>query len=157
MNWKPLLGPYEVSDEGQIRHMRTGRIRRPKTLPPWGYLQVTLYVDGAFVYEYVHRAVLKAFVGPCPEGQQARHLNGDRNDNRLENLAWGTPLENAADTIRHGRQQRGEDRPGAKLTEENVRAIRAAAGRHADIAAPFGISTQLVGQIKRGEKWAWLS
>ena len=47
--------------------------------------------------------VLSAFRGPRPEGQCCRHLNGDFTDNRLGNLAWGTPKDNAQDMIRHGR------------------------------------------------------
>ena len=46
---------------------------------------------------YVHRLVLEAFVGPCPEGMECRHLEGDTANNALSNLAWGTPQENAAD------------------------------------------------------------
>ena len=49
----------------------------------------------------VHRMVLEAFVGPCPEGMQCRHLNDVKNDNRLNNLAWGTRKENSADAIRN--------------------------------------------------------
>lgn len=48
----------------------------------------------------IHRLVLQAFVGPCPEGMEARHLNGDPSDNRLENLCWGTPGKRTVPTIR---------------------------------------------------------
>jgi len=47
-----------------------------------------------FHHILVHRAVLLAWVGPCPKGCQCDHLNGDNTDNRLENLQWVTPREN---------------------------------------------------------------
>jgi len=46
--------------------------------------------------------VATAFHGPCPDGQQCRHLNGDPADNRSDNLKWGTPSEQAHDKVRHG-------------------------------------------------------
>jgi hypothetical protein len=49
----------------------------------------------------VHHLVLRAFVGPCPAGMQTRHLDGNPANNRLDNLCWGTPKENAEDCARH--------------------------------------------------------
>lgn len=52
--------------------------------------------------EYMlHRVVLETFVGPPPPGSYGRHLNDDRSDNRLENLAWGTPQDNVNDMLRN--------------------------------------------------------
>ena len=53
------------------------------------YVQFT-----AFKNILVHHAVLLAWVGPCPDGYQADHINGNAGDNRLENLEWVTPAEN---------------------------------------------------------------
>jgi hypothetical protein len=50
----------------------------------------------------VHHLVMLAFEGPCPNGLECRHLNGNPQDNRFENLKWGTRLENIHDAIRHG-------------------------------------------------------
>ena len=69
-----------------------------------GYLRVNLSKGGKQRQHLVHRLVLTAFVGPCPDGMETRHLNGDPSDNRIENLVWGTAKENAADRISHGTQ-----------------------------------------------------
>jgi hypothetical protein len=53
---------------------------------------------------------------------QCRHLDGNRSNNRLDNLAWGTPLENGADKARHG-TAKGERNGRAKLTAAKVRRI----------------------------------
>lgn len=49
-----------------------------------------------------HVLVARAFHGEPVKGQVVRHLNGVRDDNRAENLSWGTPKENSKDMIRHG-------------------------------------------------------
>lgn len=49
-----------------------------------------------------HVWVLEAFVGPRPPGALGRHLDDDQTNNRLENLAWGTPAENVADAFTNG-------------------------------------------------------
>jgi hypothetical protein len=71
--------------------------------PTNGYRQVSLKTGGARKVKIllVHRLVLEAFVGPCPENMECRHLNGARSDNRLTNLAWGTKVENEADKKKH--------------------------------------------------------
>lgn len=72
----------------------------------------------------VHRLVLLAFVGPCPEGMEACHNDGDSTNNSLSNLRWDTPKNNHADKKKHGTVNLGEENPSAKLTEEQVRMIR---------------------------------
>lgn len=89
---------------------------------PTGYRTVSIrHEDGRCRNRYVHELVLLAFVGPRPSDEyEVLHGNGERSDNRLDNLRWGTVLENAADRDRHGRVYRGAD---------HWRAKRAAAAR----------------------------
>lgn len=57
----------------------------------------------------IHKLMALTFFGPCPAGcDQVRHLDGDRLNNRVENLAWGSAKENADDRERHGRTARGK-------------------------------------------------
>lgn len=104
--WEDL---YEVSDLGQVRSLprkvrtrgggqRTspGRILKPGTYDD-GHKHVTFSRDGKTKCYQVHKVVLLAFVGPCPDGLQVRHLNGIPDDNRLENLMYGTLIENMQD------------------------------------------------------------
>src|SRR5581483_332415 len=112
--WVPVPGYegiYEVSDLGRVavlagRDARGWR-RKAALLRPWErskghYLCVTLCRDATEAKRYVHELVLEAFDGPRPEGNHGRHLDGDHLNNRLENLAWGTPAQNAWDRIRYG-------------------------------------------------------
>lgn len=101
-------GHYQVSDRGRVRNSR-GRVRKLQDAWGAGHLRVNLKVSGKETACYVHRLVLLAFEGPCPEGQQVRHLDGDPTNNSLANLKYGTPKENSEDTIRHGRTRNGKE------------------------------------------------
>jgi hypothetical protein len=65
------------------------------------YLAVALRKDGKSYTRAVHRLVLEAFAGPCPPNMEARHLDGNRTNNKRYNLLWGTRQENVADRLRH--------------------------------------------------------
>lgn len=68
-------------------------------------------------------------------------------------LRWGTHAENMAEKIAAGHQPRGERHGIAKLTDDKVRAIRAAQGSQAAIGRRFGISQALVSHVRRGTIW----
>lgn len=98
--WLPSIGGHEVSDLGRLRNL-DGEIVEVKSYStkPGG----SPYKR--FRRRYLHHLVLEAFVGPKPRGMQCRHINGDSLDNRLENLAWGTPSEDNNDRVRNGTHQ----------------------------------------------------
>ena len=127
----------------------------PKT--PGGYLKIAL-IDGKRKKETnVHRFVLEAFVGPCPEGMEGCHNNGNRTDNRLENLRWDTKLANQADRRKHGTTPLGEKNCKAKLNEEQVREIKAHLKDGLTLkklAVMYSVSFGLISQIKTGRVWS---
>lgn len=121
-----------------------------------GYLLVSFSRRNKRRLRFVHVLVLEAFVGPRPEGFYCRHLNGNPQDNCLSNLCWGTPKENAADSIRHGTWLHGERAWRAKLTVEKVIEVRnlAAAGMSlTDIAKRLGVTTGAVQAIVCRSNW----
>lgn len=113
VEWRPIPGwegYYEVSDHGQVRGVdrRTsrGRLILGKMMVPklvgWGYHLVGLNRYNHQKCVTVHSLVALAFIGPRPEGQVIRHLDGNPVNNVVTNLAYGTHQENAMDTLRHG-------------------------------------------------------
>lgn len=74
-------------------------------------------------------------------------------------VRWATHLENVADQIKHGTTQRGSKNVNAKLTEANVRSIRAVMNKKSQrgIAAEFGVSSSVIRDIAKGKTWGWLS
>lgn len=115
--WRPVVGHeglYEVSDHGRVRSLdryveRSDGVLRffpGVTLSPSadkdGYKTIGLKRNGTEKRTGVHRLVLRAFVGPCPQGMEARHLDGDPANNALGNLCWSTHVVNESDKVRHG-------------------------------------------------------
>jgi hypothetical protein len=109
----------DVYSDVSHKYLKPGYVGRDR-----GYASVVLSNKKGRRAKYAHRLVLETFVGPCPEGQEGRHLNGNSQDNRLENLCWGTSSDNAADSTKHGTFARGERSGRAKLTDSKVRMIR---------------------------------
>lgn len=143
----------EVSDQGHVRSLSLAGAE-PYLLKAYpntcGYPSVGWTWRGKRRSALVHRLVLQAFVGPCPEGMEARHLNGNRTDPRLANLAWGTKRENEDDKIQHGTSARKLCR--VQVVEIKNRLLRQETVR--SIARRFGISSVTVVLINRGRAWA---
>ena len=152
---------YRVGDDGSIWSCRTSlrfssatnwRRMRPK-LDRYGYRTVTLRGDGIKKSQTVHQLVLFAFVGPKPEGHQCRHLDGNRSNNAITNLEWGTPRENCADRDQHGHTQRGRTHYRAKLTEQDVVAIRNSPMTNRELAIVYSVSDVMISFVKRRRFW----
>lgn len=72
----------------------------------------------------LHRLILEAFVGPCPDGMEGCHNDGDPENNAISNLRWDTPFNNTADKNRHGTMLKGSQCCVAKINEDDVREMR---------------------------------
>ena len=108
--WKEVVGfpDYEVSDLGRVRGLSRldtiGRQRRErvrKASPKLArYVQISLRSCGKTFVRRIHRVVLEAFRGPCPEGLEGCHNDGYRRNNALQNLRWDTHQSNMDDLRR---------------------------------------------------------
>lgn len=127
--WLPIPGYeglYEVSDQGRVKSVERrvpfvnrwgeeitrrvpGKIRSTTVHPHGGHLYLTLHRKGERRRQFfVHNLVLLAFVGPRPDGMpETRHLDGDPTNNYLENLRYGTSVENSDDQRMHGTHRNG--------------------------------------------------
>lgn len=177
-SWRSIAGfesLYEVSDLGRVRSLRgrhgKGAVLRPK-IPddPRQYPAVSLHKDGARCRRNVHALVAEAFLPPKPSPEhEVRHYDGYNGNSRADNLLWGTRVDNAADKERHGRVPRGaghgmfgrkitgEANGAAKLTDDEVRVIRAMATaglpqRH--IGLIVGVTQGIVWRIIHRKAWA---
>lgn len=123
-DWRAVAesdGRYEVSSLGRVRraerwtqngtgwYLRSGRMMTLSRTSA-GYLKVDMRLRGSDGSRHggggrnrsVHTLVMEAFFGPCPDGQEVLHGNGDKADNRLSNLRYGTRSENNLDAVKHG-------------------------------------------------------
>lgn len=170
--WKDVVeyeGYYQVSDLGNVRSetrtlkLPSGQTRtyQGRILIPWldksGYKIVNLSKNGCTRQGKVHQLVLKAFIGPCPEGHVVRHFpDRDPANNRLDNIQWGTKQQNSGpDRIVHGTSNDGYRCGNSKLNLKQVREIRQRAGyrNYSSLAREFGVSGSVVSDIVNRKSW----
>lgn len=172
--WRAMPGfpDYEVSNQGRMRSIPRIQTRLNshgdmgtfllsgcvlKAHPTKsGYLQVTLRRGGRNYNTPIHRSVLLAFKGPCPEGCYGAHRDDDKLNNNETNLRWATPGENMDDARRNGFVN-----PGASLNEDQVLEIRkrlaeGAYRTYGELAAEYGVWQQAIAHIHQGKSWSWL-
>lgn len=169
--WKDIPGyegSYQASTQGRIRSVdhqvpgrchytgemftRTvkGRILKPGKFCKTGHLSVVLGRGTAG--KPVHQLIMLTFVGPCPNGQEVLHNNGDPADNRLSNLRYGTRTENILDVYQQGGRWR-------KLTAEDAKNIRerlekGESGR--SLAREYGVSESTISAVKTRRTFWWV-
>ena len=167
--WLPVVGHderYEVSNLGRVRSRdiisrgRGGKpvLRRGRVLAQSndkdGYKTVSIHFgEHNQRTSKVHQLVASAFIGPKPNGLEVGHIDGVRGNNAASNLKYTTKRDNQADRIAHGTAPHGTKNPMAKLTAEQVSAIRQAVGSQQAIADVFGVSQSNVSFIRRGLTW----
>ena len=107
--WKPLLEykGIEVSSIGRIRKAANKR-RKERILTEFpkdrdGYCRCSVQkLDGTWTSQPVHRLVAKAFIPNTENKQAVNHIDGNRQNNRVENLEWVTSKENVIHSFRFG-------------------------------------------------------
>lgn len=128
-----------------------------------GYKKVSVKTTEGIKNRLVHRLVLEAWVGPCPEGCVTNHKNGNKTDNRLENLEYCTQSENMAHSYGYGLSPKPPTKRGSqchlsKLTEEKVLAIRAEEDRTPGysnrLAEKYGVTPPTISKILLRKIWA---
>ena len=157
--WLPVVGyegSYEVSSFGRVRSLartvagRWGSQRRMGVLfalhpANKRYLKVTLQCDGVGIQYQVHSLVLEAFIGPCPEGFQADHVDFNIANNVLTNLRWISQQDN----LRRRRSM--------KLTHDmvdGIRSKRAAGVPRKEVAETYGVGEAHINQVTSGRRWS---
>lgn len=156
----PGYSNYSVTKSGRVwSHIgKGGWLKSGKNRG--GYMHVILSDGRKRHTSRIHRLVLLAFVGPCPNGMECRHLNGDKTDNRLENLCWGTHGENHQDSIQHGTHlslQKGEKHPNSKLSDQDRRLIFSVyhdgVYTQRELATHFGVCHKIIHNIVHNNRW----
>jgi hypothetical protein len=121
-----------------------------------GYQIVILRINKRSINYFAHTLILTAFVGPCPEGMECCHCDGNPLNNRLSNIRWDTRSANMEDSRRHGTLAIGERVGGSKLTRGDVIEIRRLfklGVPRGQIASRFGIHYEYIFLIARRDTW----
>ena len=151
----PIYECIECVDDGRV--MRYGRVYSPYDCSGYSGIKVLLG-RGNRKSLLVHRLVWEAFNGVIPRGMWVNHKNGDKGDNRLENLELVTPSQNLVHAYRELKCNRakGECVHTALLTGEGIEAIGLLAksgwSQH-KIAKAFGVSQPTISNILNKKTW----
>lgn len=163
--WRPItdfVGHYDVSDAGRVRSIKRRTIVLAPRYDRWGYIKAALFKDGAYHPKLVHRLVAAEFMEPAPSAMhEINHIDGDKANNRADNLEWCTRSENGLHAYRNGLSvsRKGSAHGCSKLTESQIAEIKSLLGqgvRQRDIAARFGVGQPQIHRIATGKRWAHL-
>lgn len=167
IEWRDIPGyegKYKVSNDGRVlslNYNRTGKVVEMKPRPHKdGYVRADLSMNGKVRVFLVHQLVLLSFVGSRPDGCEIAHLNGIRDDNRLENLQYVTASENNSHKVLHGTDNRGVKHFNSRLTEDDVIQIVSRLDRgelQRDLAEEYGVGRKAISKINLGYNWNWLT
>lgn len=138
---------YEVSNTGLVwtRH------HNAVLSPGWqtgGYFFVGLRRDGRSHNRKVHALVAEAFIGPRPCGLDVNHIDGDKRNNRVENLEYVTRREN----VRHALDL-GLCGKLSMQAANDIRADYASGATQASLAKRYGVSTPTISNVVHNKTW----
>ena len=127
------LGQYTIYPDGRVQSASGWRGLQDNFLVPipdkWGYPCVRLVIEGVRKKWRVHRLMAELFLSPRPSpNHEIRHLDDNKTNNSIDNLAWGTRKDNADDREKNGRTSRGTShrnaiKRGIDASKANARLI----------------------------------
>jgi hypothetical protein len=162
VTWKDVIGWegfYKVSSDGKVKSI--SRLWSPKETilksSKKVYERVGLSRKQKVYWISVHRIVARAFLGE-PHGLQVNHKNGNKFDNRVENLEYCTPKENMLHAYKIGLRKKyfGEEHCGSKLDKKKVKFIRSypkIRGSSAFLAKKYNVSHGTIYRILYNQIW----
>lgn len=173
--WKAIPGYecfYEVSNIGRVRSLDRMTPAKNGALNVFtagklisqcngtlGRKQVRLARHGKVKNFRVHQLVMLAFIGPCPDGMECCHNDGNPQNNNLSNIRYDTRLSNAKDRIIHKTVLCGSKNKKAKLTEETALEIleKFKNGKKGSaLAIEYGVTHTLISLLCKRKIWKHL-
>ena len=116
-------GLYTISNQGVIRSLYTGKILK-QYLNKYGYYQVRLYKDKKVRNHTVHRLVAETFIPNPRKEKTVNHIDGNKTNNKVENLEWCSFSENFNKAYNDGLVPKGAYNGNAIFNDEQIRFIR---------------------------------
>ena len=99
---------YSISDSGEVKKDTTNYILSQSTQQDYKF--VTLLIEGKQKRMRVHRLVAETYIENPDNKPYVNHINGQRDDNNVENLEWVTPAENTRHAVATGLMNNGRKR-----------------------------------------------
>lgn len=165
--WKDIAGwenQYQVSNLGNIRSLDGWlyytRCNRPHERVRYGKI-IRQTVSSGYkracitrtTNKIVHRLVAIAFVPNPLNLPEVNHIDGDKLNNRWDNLEWVTRKQNQEHAVKMGRYRVGADNTSTKLSIEEVVEIRGSTLSTGVLSKLYGISTSNIRDILKRKIW----
>jgi len=168
-------GLYQVSDQGEVKALERvrgqGHIHPEKIISGWttqqGYQKVSLTdLEGKTSDHFIHRLVARAFISNPENKRCVNHIDGDKQNNLLDNLEWSTHSENEIHAYQIGLKSSSEKQKTATskankerrmLTMgqiEQIFELRKQGLPYPNIGNAIGISRSMVGFVLNGKRYA---
>lgn len=162
--WKPIKdyeGLYEVSNLGRVTSLHHGNLKLLTLNLNNGYFRCGLSKEGVQTLYQIHRLVAETFISNELNKPQVNHKDGNKQNNRVDNLEWVTQLENMQHAWSNGLIQgnAGENNSRSKLSEIDVCFIRSNHIPRSKVygtialAKHFGVHRDTIGRIINGKYW----
>lgn len=159
-NLEPPLERYSITDKGRVFNRESGRLLTPK-INGDGYPQITFQVDGKRYDRLLHRLLGLAFINNPENKPFINHIDGDKQNFKLDNLEWCTPKENAIHASENGLLAVGEDSGTNKITEAQAKMILDDLNngmKQVDVINKHSFATRsIVQKIQYGTRWKHIS
>ena len=157
--WKPVPNSnrYMVSNLGRIARSRIkGLVPLKPSIHGRGYLRADVILDGIRKSCFVHRLVAEAFLPNESKKPHVNHIDGDKRNNRVENLEWVTNQENVEHARKMGLAPYGSRIGISRLTESDIPVIFECAKRMPvkQIAERYGVYKGTISRVLSGKIWS---
>ena len=156
--WKRIsdLNEFEISQSGVIRNAQSKKVI-PHSRTKNGYLKTNIFHQGKRYSKLIHRLVMREFMGDS--NLQVNHIDGNKTNNNIWNLEYGTQSENIRHAFLIGIQNHeGEKNPAHKLSAKEVREIRKLSKdkkiSQRQLAKMFSTSQGNISKIINRKKWS---
>lgn len=157
--WIPgYEGRYSVNVHGEVFSHYFGKIKRKPTIDRLGYETIALTKDNKRVCSSVHRTVASCFIENPNKFKEVNHKDGDKLNNKLENLEWCSRKDNMKHAFKIGliNNLKGDKHPGAKLTEEQAIEIKFSGKSTRYFILKYNLDKSTINKIKNGTNWKHL-
>ncbi|AXF54621.1 NUMOD4 domain-containing protein [Salicibibacter kimchii] len=176
-NWKDVSGYegyYQVSDKGRVksldryvnkingqRQFWKGKVK-PFSVDKNGYLFTRLHKNHVAKNRRVSRLVAETFIRKPMTDEEVNHINGIKDDNRVENLEWCSSSENQQHAYRTGlnKNVRGHEHHMSKLTEQDVFDIKELYFNKTlnqnELSRLYGVGQVSISRIVNNKRWKHL-
>ena len=151
---------YQVNELGQIWSIKNKKYLK-QTLCKNGYLYVGLHKNKIRKNILVHRIVAEAFIPNPKRLPEVNHIDGNKQNNSVDNLEWCTRSQNTSHAFKTGlRNYNGCKNPHSKLTQSDVETIRRiyVRGKHCEnnsygLAKRYNVSPKTIQNVVNGKHY----